>query len=97
MKIKDVRISSQFAEDWEALPARTKNQADSRILNSLDAGKIVDSLQPHRVRFNNEPGLWIGKVGKGFGAYRIIYRMLEDGTLFLERIFNHAEMEEYLR
>lgn len=97
MKIRDIQISSQFAEDWEVLPSRIKLQANIRILNCLDAGKIISSMQPHRVRFDNEPGLWIGKIGKGFGAYRIIYRMLKDGTLYLERIFSHEEMEDYLR
>lgn len=92
--MKDVLLSAQSLRDWESLPRFAQNQAETKLLNCLDQGTLIPSLQAHKARFGQE--IWIGYVSVESGGYRMLFKLQKDGTLYVERLVSHAVMDRIL-
>ena len=94
MKVIDIRLSLQFLEDWEKAPLGIRRRVDKFIYQILSTKKLPNSFNAHKA---NGLDLWIGYVNVHHNPYRILFRVLEDGTLYWDRLLSHSEMDEILR
>lgn len=92
--VNTVRKKRQFVEDYKDLPRQVQKQVDRKVKLLAQTNTALPSFKAHRVKNSS---LWIGYVNRGPNGYRILYQYLSSGTLILERVLGHDDMERMLR
>ena len=93
-QVRDIQLSDVFMEDYESLPPDAKRRMGNKIDLIIKGGRIPRSVNAHRVDY--DPDLWIGYLTQGVNSFRFLFR-LAGGLLRLERVFNHRDMDKYLK
>lgn len=95
-KIRDIKITNQFIQDWET--ARRDPQVETyvdRLINVVTRyGELPNSLNPHKA-FKSLPYI-IGYVSVNRVGWRMTF-LIEDGVMIFDRLLRHDEMDIYLR
>lgn len=96
MRIRDITFSEQFWKEWDSVPETTQNQFNKTIQLIAVSGGLLPSVNAHKIKGHPE-GWWIGYCSVGVHAYRFLFSVSSSGTLVIERIMSHSEMDLYLR
>ena len=96
IKVRDVAFSSQFWEDWNSCPPSIQKRFNEDVEKIAQAKQLLPSINPHKVK-NSPDGWWIGYISIGVYAWRFLFSVSGSGTLVVERILSHNEMDRVLK
>ena len=93
IKIRDVEFAQQFWEDYDNAPDTIQKRFNEDVLKIAEAQQLLPGINAHKIK-GHPDNWWIGYVSVGVFAWRFLFSINSVGTLVVERLMSHNEMDK---